>query len=942
MNKKILFPVLFMGLVLSSCGGNNPPAHKLDHLELSGDYKTEFFVGEVFNSDGLIVTAFYDNNVSIEVSDYRVGQPDMYVVGSQEVEVEYISVSTSYMINISPQEATLVSISLSGTYQQEFTVGDDFNHNGLVVTAHYSDSSSYTVSEFEVSTPDMTQLGNQTVIVTFENRTETYSINIKDIETPFPLAEVVSFLSSRGVNGSASYIPSKILGIDKVSSYQVVEDDECPYFEVLVSMTDSYYEQVMAEFTSLSWTYEVGDTLVDPTLNIGIEIDERGDKYAIEFYAYSDLIEVDPQVDPAQGEDKELNFPLQDAGYIAKETNLDGKSYTFNDFTFAFARNESSNDPVSVKSNYVVLYASNSLTISSKYAMKKIEFTNQDSGKNGNLEVNEVVINKSDELTTWTGNSKSITFLALSQYRFSNVKIYYFEHIEPVITGEKTIQEVLDYAKDYEYTPTNGWYLTNVSVTLKVKAIDAIDSVTTSGLDANARGKVLCVDETGYIICSSGVSKSNPIDFYQRVKDYIKTGETTYIVNGKIAFFNDVVEVKVTSYTYNSGLEIDYDLNNFVTPGVTSSDLLMNHCKSIKHNADGYGVGSIVKLNSLTYFNKYNSAGSYYFLDQEGKLVPVYSLLDKDRSYMEEGKVYDIIGLESLYKGRPSLRILEVKIVLGADPASFDFANAVERDTTKYFYSVNSENTLYKDEFFNSVTTIYKMDVYVSRYDNDKYTINNSYYKINKEYTTGNTQVSASQHYSLGVFNEDLDYKQIFLDFVLENASSEEECTSLTLYYTLAFLDTVDSRKMWRVNVFEDLVFGLDYYESETQEIDFTSLVPNHDDTKQWYQSGNLRVTNASTSLNNYSYSVYYLKVVDGTSLTIEFNKPIIAFTVYHKTYSYIAGIGELEIASYRQFKDHTTFLLSTPLETVNIDNFMVGASRKNAYLGIESIVVNY
>ena len=147
---------------------------------------------------------------------------------------------------------------------------------------------------------------------------------------------------------------------------------------------------------------------------------------------------------------------------------------------------------------------------------------------------------------------------------------------------------------------------------------------------------------------------------------------------------------------------------------------------------------------------------------------------------------------------------------------------------------------------------------------------------------------------------------------------------------------------MWRVNVFEDLVFGLDYYESQSTSIDFTSMTPNHNESKQWYQSGDLKVTNASTSVNNYSYSIYYLKVVDGTSLKIEFNEPIIAFSLYHKTYSYIAGIGELEIASYRQFKDHTVFLLSSPTTTIEISDFAVGGNRNNAYLGIESITVNY
>lgn len=940
MKKTLSLTVLTLGLVLSSCGNSNPIEHKPDHLDLSGTYQKEFVVGTEFNHDGLTVNLVYDDNVSVPISDFRVSDPNMEVLGPQDVTVSYISLSTKYQINI--VAATLTGISLSGTYQTTFTVGDTFSHTGLVVTASYNNGRSATISDYQISSPNMSVLGEQEVSVTYGGFEQKYTINIKDIDSTFPLSEVTAFLSSRGVSSPTSYLSSKILEIVDVISYQVVEDDDCPYFEVIYDMEEAYVDAILTQLLEAGWENLDSETLMDQGHNIALKSFYKNDGCHIELFAYSDLVMVPPEEE--EGENKELEFPLQNTGYIGgtDSGNADGKKYTFGDFTFYFLKNNGGGNPHSKKSNYFVLYENNMMTISSKYKIKKVEFTNQDPSNFGDLSVDNVTLSKSGSITTWTGSSKSITFTALAQYRFNNVKIYYFEHVEPVITGEKTIKEVLEFAETIEYTPTNGWYLTNNEVTIKVKAIDAIDSVTTSGLDANARGKVLCVDETGYIVCSSGVSKNNPIDFYQRVKDYIKSGETTYAVNGKIAFFNDVVEIKVDSYRYLSDLEIDYDLNDYVTSGVTNSDSFMNHCKEIKTNNDGYGLGKIVKLNALTFFNKYNSAGSYYFLDQDGKLVPVYSLLDKDRSSLQEGKVYDIIGVESLYKGRPSLRILKVTSNLGADPSSFDFSNAVEKETTKYFYNVNSEHASYQDEFYNSVTTIYKMNVYVSRYAADKYTFNESYYKINKEYTTGNSQVTAAQHYSLGVFNEDLDYKQIFIDFVLENATSEEECVSLTLYFTLAYLDTVDGKEMWRVNVFEDLVFGLDYYESDSESIDFTSMIPTHDDTKQVYQSGNLKVTNASTSLNNYSYSTYYLKVVDGTSLKIEFNEPIMAFTIYHKTYSYIAGVGELEIASYRQFKDYTVFLLSSPTTSIFIDDFAVGASRTNAYLGIESITVNY
>ena len=41
-------------------------------------------------------------------------------------------------------DKSLTKIKLSGDYQTSFTIGDEFNYDGLVVTAYYSDSSSKT------------------------------------------------------------------------------------------------------------------------------------------------------------------------------------------------------------------------------------------------------------------------------------------------------------------------------------------------------------------------------------------------------------------------------------------------------------------------------------------------------------------------------------------------------------------------------------------------------------------------------------------------------------------------------------------------------------------------------------------------------------------------------------------------------------------------------
>ena len=853
-------------------------------------------------------------------------------------------------------DPTLSYIELSGDYQTTFTVGDEFNYDGLIVTAFYSDDNSEVVEPTNVSTPNMNVTGNQNVEVTYLTVSETYSIMINPLPDIFPLEQIRSFLLERGAD-LTNFVWD--YSVTSISSYSVV-DEELPYFIVSADDSDSSKtSNLLSALNGSGWTSDYG-MLLDPSGEVDVKVYNANSLINIEFYAHNDVVEVPPEVDPdANTTDEFVLYQL-----IGNENNLASNTVSpfthkdHGDFTFSFAAN-GGNSPISSNkggsSPYkcVALYKKNTMTVStasSKYLLKKIELSTPYTNYNGEMTADIGTVNQTSTMLTWEGSTSSMTFTTVgNQYRFDNVKIYYYKPAPtPVPEGLKTIAEIKEIAEDLVFTGSDG-YLVNRDFEVKVnlKAIDAIDSTSTSGgLPANARAKMLCVDDTGYILCSSGTSSSNPIDLYQRVKKYIKDGTTTYYVTGHLAKLNGVLEINVETYKYDPDLEFEYDLNDYLNSEVIDSDSFMNHAKEMVSNPNGYGAGDIVRLNGLTYFNKYNSKGSYYFLDQESNLVPIYSLEDKDRPSLQLGKVYDIIGLESLYKGRPSLRILEVKANSTVEPASFDFREATEVSDIKHFYSVNENNASYKEEFFSSVTTIYKMDVYVSSYAADKYTFNTSYYKSGNVYTTGNSQTDAAHRWSLGVFNEDLDYKQTFLDFELGNASTPEECEELklTLYFTLGFLDTVDGKAMWRANVFEDLVFSLDYYESESKTIrcNYLDASFTHDSEKQIFESGDIKVTNSSTTLSDYAYDPSYLKIVDGTALKINFTSDIIAFKIEHATYSYIAGLGDLDVKAYHQFKSYTLVLLKTPTNEVVISDFAVGGNHNNSYLRVDSITVNY
>ena len=158
-------------------------AAALSSIALSGDYPTTFHVGDAFSYEGIVVTANYEDQTTKDVTaSAEFTGYDMTTAGAQTVTVSYsegeVTKTATYDITVNAP-ATLVSISLSGTYPTEFGQGDAFSSEGIVVTANYDDQSTKNVTEDATFTGyDMDVLGEQTVTVSYEGQEATYTINV--------------------------------------------------------------------------------------------------------------------------------------------------------------------------------------------------------------------------------------------------------------------------------------------------------------------------------------------------------------------------------------------------------------------------------------------------------------------------------------------------------------------------------------------------------------------------------------------------------------------------------------------------------------------------------------------------------------------------------------------------------------------------------------------
>lgn len=155
-------------------------------IELSGDYKTSYFVGESFSSEGLVVTATYNNGDVATVNPTNISTPTMDSAGNKDVTVTYTyggtSVYASYTISVTQVVPT--SIVASG-YKSSFFVGDTFSLGDISLAVTYNDGSKGTKTPTSYDAPDLSTSGTKQVKVYYtENGTTvntTYNVTVNKV-----------------------------------------------------------------------------------------------------------------------------------------------------------------------------------------------------------------------------------------------------------------------------------------------------------------------------------------------------------------------------------------------------------------------------------------------------------------------------------------------------------------------------------------------------------------------------------------------------------------------------------------------------------------------------------------------------------------------------------------------------------------------------------------
>lgn len=142
--------------------------------------KTRYLVGETFDSTGLIITAYYNDNTSEQVTGYTLSSPDMTAYGSKTVTVTFDEKTVDFSILV--VDISGIEIEASPT-KQEYLVGDALDSTGLTVLVKYTDGTSETItSGFTVSELDSSSIGEKEITVTYKNHTATFKVLVYELQ----------------------------------------------------------------------------------------------------------------------------------------------------------------------------------------------------------------------------------------------------------------------------------------------------------------------------------------------------------------------------------------------------------------------------------------------------------------------------------------------------------------------------------------------------------------------------------------------------------------------------------------------------------------------------------------------------------------------------------------------------------------------------------------
>ena len=160
--------------------------------------KTVYKIGEYFNTTGMVVTAYFDNDTSKAVSGYTYSPTSALTQDSTTITVSYTrrGITKTATQAITMKYLTKIEITTPPTYTAYYE-DNNFNKAGMVVTATYSTGETRNLNEAEYTvSPTTLKVGDTQVTISYTEtgitKTATQAITVTYYPYDFTKSAVIS------------------------------------------------------------------------------------------------------------------------------------------------------------------------------------------------------------------------------------------------------------------------------------------------------------------------------------------------------------------------------------------------------------------------------------------------------------------------------------------------------------------------------------------------------------------------------------------------------------------------------------------------------------------------------------------------------------------------------------------------------------------------------
>ena len=161
----------------------NVKAKSVTKIEVTSPNKLEYIEGQGLDLSGGKVKVFYDNGTSEEISltDDMINGYDTSIVGKQTIIVTYQGKTATFDVNVIEKVITKIEMN-SLPNKVNYLVDQKFEINGATIKVYYNDGSEeiVNVDSNMFNVPNMSKIGNQTIIVNYGGLTTSFEILIND------------------------------------------------------------------------------------------------------------------------------------------------------------------------------------------------------------------------------------------------------------------------------------------------------------------------------------------------------------------------------------------------------------------------------------------------------------------------------------------------------------------------------------------------------------------------------------------------------------------------------------------------------------------------------------------------------------------------------------------------------------------------------------------